>query len=135
MSLRAHNTIISGFAGRLPGAESVDAFWQVLKDGRCTVTKVGADRFDTRSFIHPNPATPGRSATFAAGQIDDVWGFDANFFGISPREAVQIDPQQRLLLQVVWEAIEDAGLKASDLAGSNTGVYVGASALDYHQRL
>ncbi|MBL6432161.1 MAG: polyketide synthase [Alphaproteobacteria bacterium] len=33
------------------------------------------------------------------------------------------------------EAIEDAGLKASDLAGSNTGVYVGASALDYHQRL
>lgn len=135
MSLRAHNTIISGYAGRLPGAESVDAFWQVLKDGRCTVSKVGADRFDTRSFIHPDPATPGRSATFAAGQIDDVWGFDANFFGISPREAVQIDPQQRLLLQVVWEAIEDAGLKPSDLAGSNTGVYVGASALDYHQRL
>ena len=64
-----------------------------------------------------------------------MWGFDANFFGISPREAVQIDPQQRLLLQVVWEAIEDAGLKPSDLAGSNTGVYVGASALDYHQRL
>lgn len=62
-------------------------------------------------------------------------GFDPGFFGISPREAAQIDPQQRLLLQVVWEAIEHAGLKPSELAGTNTGVYVGASALDYHHRL
>ncbi|SDU02293.1 type I polyketide synthase [Stappia sp. ES.058] len=135
MSLRAFNTIISGYAARLPGANSVQDFWRVLEDGRCTITRVGENRFDTSRFYHPEPTTPGRSATFAAGQIDDVWGFDASFFGISPREAVQIDPQQRLLLQVVWEAIEDAGLKPSDLAGTNTGVYVGASALDYHQGL
>lgn len=135
MSLRANSTVITGYAARLPGAGTVDAFWTLLDDGLCSVTEIGGDRFDTRGFHHPRPGVSGRSFTFAAGQIDDVWGFDASFFGISPREAVQIDPQQRLLLQVVWEAIENAGLRASDLAGTQTGVYVGASGLDYHQRL
>lgn len=135
MSLRANSTVITGYAARLPGAGTVDAFWTLLDDGLCSVTEIGGDRFDTRGFHHPRPGVSGRSFTFAAGQIDDVWGFDASFFGISPREAVQIDPQQRLLLQVVWEAIENAGLRACDLAGSQTGVYVGASGLDYHQRL
>lgn len=135
MSLRAHKTIISGYAARLPGANSVDDFWSLLSEGRCSVTQVTADRFSTERFLHPLKGAAGRSFTFAAGQIDDVWGFDAGFFGISPREAAQIDPQQRLLLQTVWEALEDAGLKPSDLAGSETGVYVGASGLDYHQRL
>ncbi|GGE76548.1 SDR family NAD(P)-dependent oxidoreductase [Stappia taiwanensis] len=135
MSLRAHNTAITGFAARLPGASTPDEFWSLLTEGRCSVGEISEDRFDKRRFFHPRPNTAGRSFTFAAGQIDDVWGFDPGFFGISPREAAQIDPQQRLLLQVVWEAIEHAGLKPSELAGTNTGVYVGASALDYHHRL
>ncbi len=42
-----------------------------------------------------------------------------------------MDPQQRLLLQVTWEAIEDAGIAPSALAGQPVGVYVGASTLDY----
>ena len=135
MSLRANNTVITGYSARLPGAGTVEAFWTLLDDGLCSVSEIRPDRFDTRGFHHPRPGTSGRSFTFAAGQIDNVWGFDAGFFGISPREAVQIDPQQRLLLQVVWEAIENAGLRPSDLAGTQTGVYVGASGLDYHQRL
>ncbi len=42
-----------------------------------------------------------------------------------------MDPQQRLLLELVYEACEDAGFPPSRLAGSDAGVYVGASALDY----
>jgi acyl transferase domain-containing protein len=53
------------------------------------------------------------------------------FFGISPREAAQMDPQQRLLLELVWHAAEDAGIPTAKLAGTTTGVYVGASTTDY----
>ena len=42
-----------------------------------------------------------------------------------------MDPQQRLLLELAWHALEDAGIPAARLAGSATGVYVGASSTDY----
>ena len=42
-----------------------------------------------------------------------------------------MDPQQRILLELVWHAAEDAGIPASKLAGSATGVYIGGSSTDY----
>jgi phthiocerol/phenolphthiocerol synthesis type-I polyketide synthase C len=92
---------------------------------------VPADRFSLERFAHPRAHERGKSYTWAAGIIDDVWSFDPAVFGISPREAEQMDPQQRMLLELTWEALEDAGLRPSSVAGSNIGVFVGASSLDY----
>ncbi|GAB4576521.1 MAG: type I polyketide synthase [Roseibium sp.] len=134
MASLTSNIEILGFSTRLPGANDSAEFWSLLKNGECAVTSVSNDRWPLARFRHPSQSTSGKTYTWAAGQLDDVWGFDPAFFGISPREAVQMDPQQRLLLQLVWEALEHANLRPSDLAGSNTGVYVGASSLDYHHR-
>ncbi|MTI08095.1 SDR family NAD(P)-dependent oxidoreductase [Roseibium denhamense] len=123
-----------GFSTRLPGADNNEAFWHLLKNGQCSVSSVSTDRWPLARFGHPAQSTSGKSYTWAAGQLDNVWDFDPGFFGISPREAIQMDPQQRLLLQLVWEALEHANLRPSDLAGTTTGVYVGASSLDYHHR-
>jgi len=128
------NIDILGYSTRLPGAKDSAEFWSLLKNGECAVTSVSKDRWPLARFGHPTQSTSGKTYTWAAGQLEDVWGFDPAFFGISPREAVQMDPQQRLLLQLVWEALEHANIRPSDLAGSTTGVYVGASSLDYHHR-
>lgn len=122
---------IVGYACRLPGADDAEAFWSMLESGTCVVGEVQADRWARNRFGHPDRHVPGKSYTWRAGQIADPWGFDPTFFGISPREAIQIDPQQRVLLQVVWEALEHAGIPPSKLAGTETGVYVGASSVDY----
>ncbi|MCV0425272.1 MAG: SDR family NAD(P)-dependent oxidoreductase [Roseibium sp.] len=123
-----------GYSTRLPGANNSGEFWSLLKEGKCSVTSVSPERWPLARFGNPQQSTSGKTYTWAAGQLDDVWGFDPAFFGISPREAVQMDPQQRLLLQLVWEALEHANIRPSDLAGTDTGVYVGASSLDYHHR-
>src|SRR5262249_15035471 len=74
---------------------------------------------------------PGRTTSRWGGFLDHIDHFDAQFFGIGPREAAQADPQQRLLLEVAYEAVEDAGLTLSSLAGQQAAVCVGISAYDY----
>lgn len=122
---------IVGRSCRIPGAASVASLWELLQSGRCAVSRVPADRWSLERLYHPRSNERGRSYTWSAGLLDDIWGFDPAVFGLSPREAEQMDPQQRLLLELSFEALEDAGIKPSALAGSQTGVFVGASALDY----
>ena len=69
--------------------------------------------------------------TRRGGFLQRVDEFDAEFFGISPREAIRVDPQHRLLLEVSWEALEDAGIVAGDIAQTKAGVYVGVIGSDY----
>ncbi|WP_254453403.1 type I polyketide synthase [Siccirubricoccus sp. G192] len=122
---------IVGAACRLPGAPDLDAYWNLLAEGRDAVGQVPAERFTQSAFTHPRRGEPGKTYSFAAGTLPDIAGFDPAAFGISPREAAEMDPQQRLLLEVAAEALEDAGWPASTLAGSGTGVFIGASLTDY----
>ncbi|MEO1613041.1 MAG: polyketide synthase, partial [Pseudomonadota bacterium] len=126
-----YDVAVSGYACRLPQAPSPDAFWRVLEDGCCVITETRDDRWSKSRYLHRDKNALGRSYTFAAGQVDDIWDFDPGFFNVSPREAIQMDPQQRILLQTVWEAVEHAGLRGEDLSEGRTGVYVGASASDH----
>src|SRR5262245_59983730 len=122
---------IVGDAARLPGARNAQSFWALLRSNRCSVTWITPDRFPTQGYYHPTASEVGRSDTFAAGVIDDPWGFDAAAFGMSPREAEQVDPQHRHLLEVAHDALTHAGVRPSSLSGTDTGVYIGASSADY----
>ncbi|SKA25916.1 Acyl transferase domain-containing protein [Enhydrobacter aerosaccus] len=118
----------------MPGARDNERLWQLLKNNKCSVTWVTPDRFSTEGYYHPATDRAGRTYTFAAGVIDDAWGFDATAFGMSPREAEQVDPQHRHLLEVTYDAIAHSGVRPSTLSGSDTGVYIGASSVDHGTR-
>ncbi len=124
-------------ACRFPGeADSPEAYWDVLKNGKDLVTEVSSERWGTNFYQHPDKKEPGKSYTFAAGVLPKVDEFDASFFGISPREAAQMDPQQRLLLELTWEALEDGHQIPETLAGSDCAVYIGIASTDYaHRRM
>jgi len=124
-------------ACRFPGeANSPEAYWEVLKNGKDVVSEVSAERWGTNFYHHPDKKEPGKSYTFSAGVLPQVDEFDASFFGISPREAAQMDPQQRLLLELTWEALEDGQQIPESLAGSQCAVYIGIASTDYaHRRM
>ncbi|MGB0504906.1 MAG: type I polyketide synthase [Pikeienuella sp.] len=126
-----HSIVINGYSCRLPGANNPAEYWDLLKSGKDAVGWISPDRFSTDRFYNPDGTQSGKSYTFAAGVLDDIWGFDPAFFGISHREALQMDPQQRLIIQVVWEAMEHAGIRPSGMDRSRVGVYVGASGFDH----
>jgi len=122
---------IIGMACRLPGAQDLAAYWELLSEGRDAITEVPSDRWDADAYYDADPTVPGKMKSRRGGFIADVVGFDPGFFGISPREAKELDPQQRLALELSWEALEDAGVAPAKLRESRTGVFFGAMWDDY----
>ncbi|MFD7258939.1 type I polyketide synthase [Streptomyces sp. NPDC059874] len=107
---------IVGIDCAFPGAAGVRAYWDLLMRGGAGIGPVPGQRWEARDF----PAV-GDSGGF----IDDVDVFDSDFFSVTPREAAAMDPHHRLLLPCAWRALEDSGRAPGDLAGTETGVFIG----------
>ena len=122
---------IVGMSGRYPGAASLDAFWDLLAEGRSAVREIPASRWDVERYYDPRPQQPGKVYCKWLGMLDEVEYFDPLFFGISPAEATVMDPQHRLFLQESYRAFEDAGYAPSALDGARCGVYLGIMNNEY----
>ena len=126
---------IIGIGCRFPSAENPDAFWKLLRDGGDAITEVPKERWDVDEFYDRELTTTGKMNTRRGGFLEQIDGFDPEFFEMSAAEAERMDPQQRLVLEVAWETLENAGVAAKKLAGSQTGVFVGIGNYDYHTLL
>ena len=129
---RAHEPIaVIGMGCRFPGASSPEEFAALLDGAVDAITEIPKDRWDIDAYFDDDPDVPGKMNTRFGGFVKGIDQFDPAHFGISPREANGMDPQQRLFLEVAWEALEHAGIAPDSLFGSSTGVFLGASTIDY----
>lgn len=119
---------VIGMAGRFPGADNIEEFWQNLKNGVESIAffteeEILASGVDPQLVKNPNYVK-------ASPILSDIESFDADFFGYTPKEAELIDPQQRLLLECAWESLEDAGCDPLNYPGK-IGIYAGAAMNTY----
>ncbi len=126
---------IIGMAGIMPQSDSLQEFWANLELQKDLITEIPEDRWDWREYFGDPVNAANKTRIKWGGFMKNVDKFDPLFFGISPREAENMDPRQRICLKTVWETIEDAGYKASDLSGTKTGLFVGVGSSDYYDLL
>lgn len=119
---------IIGMAGRFPGANTVEALWEVLRAGQETIRFFTPDELDPSL---PDELIRDPQYVKARGILAEANQFDAGFFGISPKLAEVMDPQQRVFLEIAWEALEQAGYLPNQYGGS-IGVWAGCGNNTYY---
>lgn len=122
---------VVGAACRFAQAPTLDAYWQLLSEGRQSVTEVPPERWDLDTYYSPNPDDDRKMYSRHGSFLENVDQFDYQFFNIARREVLSMDPQQRILLEICWEALERGGQAGRHLEGSATGVFVGVAASSY----
>ncbi|HEY6926752.1 MAG TPA: polyketide synthase, partial [Steroidobacteraceae bacterium] len=118
----ARDVAIVGMAVRVPGARTLDAYWDLLRAGREAIRFM--DRAELLAAGEDLHRLSDPRYVPARGVLEGVELFDAEFFGMSPREAQLTDPQQRHFLECAWEALEDAGYDPRGLTVP-VGVFAG----------
>ena len=124
----ADGIAIIGMACRFPGAADVEAFWELLTQGREAIDPLGED--DLRAAGVPEALIADPRYVRATSTPDDIDVFDAGFFAYSPAEAAALDPQGRLFLECAWQALEAAGQDPAR-AGGRIGVFAGSGLNTY----
>ena len=111
-SLMSGKVAIVGVAGRGPGSDNIDEFWDVIQSKQDLCTEVPKDRFDIDDFYcpaHERGDEKCKMTTRYGCFMDNPGHFDSRFFHISPREAILMDPAHRQFLMATYEALEMAG--------------------------
>ncbi|WP_186029904.1 SDR family NAD(P)-dependent oxidoreductase [Burkholderia gladioli] len=125
---------VISMACRFPGgANSPEAFWELLANGVDTAGPIPPERWDHARYYDSEKGKPGKAYVKEGCFVDSVDRFYPERFGIAGIEAELMDPQQRMLLDVCYEAFERAGLDPASLGGSETGVFMGVMTQDYLQ--
>ncbi|HEU4885053.1 MAG TPA: beta-ketoacyl synthase N-terminal-like domain-containing protein [Longimicrobium sp.] len=114
---------VIGMAGRFPAADDLQAFWQILREGREAIRRFTPDELRASGISDEEIADPAYVPAF--GSMNDVEHFDAAFFGYNPREAEALEPAHRIFLECCWEALENGGVDPTRAAGG-IGVFAGA---------
>ncbi|AHB47828.1 polyketide synthase [Hyphomicrobium nitrativorans NL23] len=127
-SVSQSDIAIIGMALRVPGANSVEEYWQNLRGGVESIETRTPEQLieageNPEKIRHKNyvPRTAALSG-FAE--------FDAEFFGFSPKEAAIMDPQHRQFLECAWEALEDSTRPPARINGP-VGVFAGCGMGSY----
>lgn len=114
---------IVGLGAMLPGASSVDAYWDMILSKRSQIREVPPSRWDANLFYDPDPKAPYRTNSKIGSFLEDDIGFRTKDFKMPPIMREHLDPTQQLALVTAQQALRDAGV--TDREPRNWAVLIG----------
>jgi acyl transferase domain-containing protein/NADP-dependent 3-hydroxy acid dehydrogenase YdfG len=115
---------IIGMACRLPGAENLDQYWQLIVEGRSAIAEASPQRFDQRLYYEPQKGVRGKSYAKLAAMLASR-EFDPTACPMPPELLQSVDLTHLLMAQVAADALRHAQLDPWRLQPKNTAVFIG----------
>lgn len=128
-NVREQDIAIIGMACKIPGADNIEQYWDLLNEGRSAIRDVPTDRWFNQHYFEGNKESQTKISKRGCF-VERPFDFDPMFFGISPKEATAMDPQQRLFLELAMQALQQAGY-GGRYRTDNIGVFVGCGQNTY----
>jgi hypothetical protein len=122
---------VVGMSCKVAGADDIDEFWSLLREGKSQHVEVPDDRIHFGTHWRE----PDKSRKWYANLIRDPDAFDHRFFKKSPREMMSTDPQQRWMMQIAYQAVEQSGYFQSASPEKHIGCYLGVGCIDYENNI
>ncbi|TCS93648.1 non-ribosomal peptide synthetase [Hazenella coriacea] len=103
---------VVGLSCRFPGARTLEAYWELLSEGRSAIRSVPPERW-------------GYTSQYYAGLIDHMTHFDPAFFLLHEEDVKVMDPQALVVLEECLKLWYHAGYTHEEIKGKSIGVYLG----------
>lgn len=118
--------VVVGMACRVPGADSVSEFADLLFEGRTGYGELPADRCDRSLYFDPLKGKVGKSYTTVGGTVPER-PIDRKLCPLAPGIESLYDVTHRQFAEVAAAAWQNAELTRHDQRLKRTGIYVGHS--------
>ncbi|HLA84286.1 MAG TPA: polyketide synthase, partial [Thermoguttaceae bacterium] len=118
---------VIGVACRLPGADNIEQFWDMVRAGRTAWGPVPEERLNRRLYYHPEKGTLNKTYADLAALVN-YRPVDRQLCPLSDSAIRRHDAAHVTLCEVAAAACRHAGFDPGAVPYPNTGVYVGHAA-------
>ncbi len=109
---------VVGMSCRLPGADGLDAFWDLLTEGRSAVVELPPERLNRELYFDTRRGQRGKTYSTLGGLVPER----------KPQSGDDsYDVCHRVFADVALEACRNSGMTQAELAARSVGVFVGHS--------
>lgn len=138
MSITENAIAIIGLGCRFPGADNIDAYWDLLRSGKNAIS------YFSKAEVELSGVAPlilnDKNYVKARGILNNIETFDQREYAFLEAELANLNLQARIFLQLVSQALDDAGINPKNcpketaiFSGSTAGALGGESGLDTSQ--
>ena len=117
---------VIGMGCRMPGADDLDSYWDLLKQGQCAISEIPPERLDRELYYEADKQAFGKSYSLLGGYVAER-PIDRLSNPLSEEMIQSSDIAHLMMCEVAADACRHAGMDPFDLPERNAGVYVGHS--------